>query len=325
MLNITELLTQLDHESHRSGQDLAAYFNCTRGTIHNGIERIEELGIRVERVSGLGYRLFEPLDLLDTNKIVSNLTPIVADQLQAIECLTQIDSTNQYATNLTFPPTGKFTIVLSEMQLAGKGRRGRTWVSPFAANIYLSIIWPLQRSLHEASIVSPYLAICIAEKLHALGIPELGLKWPNDIYCQEKKLAGLLIECTGELGGTGKMIIGLGLNVSMSKYANIDIDQAWTDIISNVAHWQYSRNQLAAEMINTLVNALNQFENSQIHDLLARWSRWDVMHNANVDVQSDQYTQHGIARGIDENGCLLLETKKGLQPVLVGDVTLRRQ
>lgn len=325
MLNFTELLMQLDHIGHRSGQELAAHFNVTRGTIHNGIERIEALGVRIERVPGLGYRLIEPLDLLDSQEIVNNLALPVANNLHILECLVQVDSTNQFAANLPNPPEGNFSAVISEMQTAGRGRRGREWVSPFAANIYLSIVWPLQRSLHEASIVSPYLAVCIVEKLLTLGIPELGLKWPNDIYCQKKKLAGLLIQCIGELSGASKMIIGLGLNVSMSRYRHASIDQEWTDICSNVTNWQCSRNKLAAELINALVDGMYDFENNTVTDLLSRWSRWDVMHNAKVDVLSDQVTQQGIARGIDEKGCLLLETKSGLRQILVGDVTLRPQ
>ena len=325
MLDFTDLLPLLDHSEHRSGQELATHFEVTRATIHNCILRIESLGIEVERVPGLGYRLCAPLDLLDKDVIVNNLAAEVVSNLQTLQCLQQVDSTNQRANSLANPVAGKFSVILAEMQSAGRGRRGRAWVSPFAANVYLSITWPLQRSLHEASILSPYLALCVAESLHALQLPRLGLKWPNDIYCNGKKLAGLLIECSGELAGSCKMVIGLGINVSMSRYNHVYIDQQWTDICSSHANWQLSRNELAAHLINALVNGLQTFEQASLTNVDQQWAQWDVLRNANVDVQASEQTQQGIARGIDLDGCLLLETAQGLQKISVGDVSVRAQ
>ena len=253
MLHFAEVLTLLDHTRHCSGQDLAEKFHVTRATIHNCILRIESLGIGVERVRGLGYRLSQPLDLLNESDILSKLSPQVADKLSSIQCLQEIDSTNHHASTLTLPQAGQFSVVLAEMQTAGKGRRGRSWVSPYAANIYMSVLWPLQRPLHEAGTLSPLLAICMLQTLQRLGVEGLGLKWPNDIYCQNKKLAGLLIECSGEISGGCKMIIGMGVNVLMSQYKKIDIDQEWTDISSNTPDWNDSRNQVAANLLNNAV------------------------------------------------------------------------
>ena len=323
MLDFTKLLPLLDHSEHRSGQELAAHFNVTRATIHNCIARIETLGIQVDSVPGRGYRLHARLDLLDQARIVNNLAPEVASSLHNIHCMQQVDSTNTQAANLPLPSINKFSVILAEMQSAGKGRRGRTWVSPYAANIYLSIVWPLQRSLHEASCLSPYLAICVADVLSSLGLPEVGLKWPNDIYCNNKKLAGLLIECSGELGGQCKMVVGLGVNVAMKNYNYIQIDQQWTDICSNAPNWHLSRNELASNIINTLVEGLHSFENRSLPNLVQRWVHRDIMESTHVDVYTGNKTQSGIARGIDNDGCLLLETEHGVERISVGDVTLR--
>lgn len=323
MLDFTELLPLLDHSEHRSGQELATHFNVTRATIHNCIARIETLGIQVDSVPGRGYRLRTRLDLLDQADIVNNLTPEVTSSLHTIHCMQQVDSTNTQAANLSLPPVSTFSVILAEMQSAGKGRHGRTWVSPYAANIYLSIVWPLQRSLHEASCLSPHLAICVADALHLLGLSKLGLKWPNDVYCDNKKLAGLLIECSGELSGACKMVVGLGVNVAMKNYSNIQIDQQWTDICSNAPNWQLTRNELASLIINALVEGLRSFENKSLPNLVQRWAHWDVMESTSVDVYAGKQTQSGIARGIDDNGCLLLETEQGVERISVGDVTLR--
>ncbi len=325
MLDFTELLPLLNHSGFRSGEELAAQFNVTRGTIHNCILRIESSGIDVERVPGKGYRLVNPLDLLVREDILSHLDTESLVRMEELHCLTQVDSTNEFAAGLPDSSDHGFTVVTAEMQSAGRGRRGRVWVSPYAANIYLSIVWPFGRSLHEASVVSPFLAICLVEKLHALGFPNLGLKWPNDIYCNRKKLAGLLIECSGELGSGCKMIIGLGVNVAMSRYSKIEIDQQWTDVLSNFPGWQRSRSEFVADLVNCVAVGMQEFEGNGVKDLVNRWKHWDLMYNRSVTIQNDKQVKVGVARGIDAQGCLLLETNNHIESISVGDVTLRTQ
>lgn len=323
MLHFTEVLTLLDNNRYCSGEALAQRFNVTRATIHNCIVKIESLGISVERIRGLGYRLTQPVDLLNHTEIQSKLSASVTNKLAEIQCLQEIDSTNRYATELGLPQTGEFSLVLAEMQTAGKGRRGRQWVSPYAANVYLSIVWPLQRSLHEAGMLSPMLAISMLTALEELGISGLNLKWPNDIYCHHKKLAGLLIECSGEISGGCKMVIGIGVNVFMSQFENVDIDQQWTDMFSQTQDWRHSRNHIAATLVNNAVAALTNFENNTFDNLVGAWSQWDIMKDKPVELHSAQSTQTGIARGIDKDGCLLLETSHGVEKISAGDVSLR--
>jgi BirA family biotin operon repressor/biotin-[acetyl-CoA-carboxylase] ligase len=323
MLHFTEVLTLLDNNYHYSGQALAQRFNVTRATIHNCIVKIESLGISVERIRGLGYRLRQPLDLLNQAEIKSKLSSQVANKLVEIQCLQEIDSTNRYAGELALPKTGEFSLVLAEMQTAGKGRRGRQWVSPYAANIYMSVLWPLQRPLQESGMLSPILAISMLTALEEMGVTGLRLKWPNDIYCHNKKLAGLLIECSGEISGGCKMVIGMGVNVFMSQFDNIDIDQQWTDMCSNTQGSQYSRNDVAAKLTNNAVSALIQFENNTFQDLVEAWSQWDMMKDKQVELHSAKAIKLGVARGIDSGGCLLLETSSGVEKISVGDVSLR--
>ncbi|MFK7795057.1 MAG: biotin--[acetyl-CoA-carboxylase] ligase [Gammaproteobacteria bacterium] len=323
MLHFTEVLTLLDNNRYCSGEALAKRFNVTRATIHNCIVKIESLGISVERVRGLGYRLTQPVDLLNQAEIQSILSESVANKLANIQCLEEIDSTNRYATGLALPQAGEFSLVLAEMQTAGRGRRGRQWVSPYAANVYLSIVWPLQRPLHESGMLSAMLAISMLTALEELGVSGLNLKWPNDIYSHNKKLAGLLIECAGEISGGCKMIIGMGVNVFMSQFKKVDIDQQWTDMFSHTQDWQYSRNHIAAMLINKAVVALSQFEDNAFDDLAGAWSQWDIMKDKAVELHSAQSIQTGVARGIDNDGCLLLETPNGIEKISAGDVSLR--
>lgn len=323
MLSHLEILKRLNHERYSSGQELADTLDVTRATIHNCILRLEAMGVSIERVRGKGYRLLRPLDLIDANKIKSNLSPEVLNGLMQINVLHQVDSTNNFISSYESPATSHFSVVLAEMQSAGKGRRGRTWESPYAANIYMSLLWTMQKSMSEVGALSPLLAISMVRALAAMGIEGLGLKWPNDIYCHYKKLAGLLIECSGEVNGNTKMIIGVGVNVHMDDQDNIHIDQPWTNILSNTPNTSVSRNDIVPSLLNHMVPILNKFNSDQIESLVEDWREWDIMQNQQVVLHTTNKDIVGVARGIDETGRLLLETKQGTQVFSAGDVSLR--
>ena len=325
MLPYIDVLNQLEHTRYHSGQDLAKLFGVTRATIHNCILRIIAMGIAVDRVRGKGYKLLAPLDLLDAALIKSQLTSSVKKGLTQLEILHEVDSTNRYINDYSLPEAKHFSVVLAEMQSAGKGRRGREWVSPYGANIYMSVLWPLQKSLSEVGGLSPLLSMCLLHALQGMGVTGLGLKWPNDIYCHNKKLAGLLIECSGEVNGASKMVIGIGVNVRMSQQANIKIDQAWTDIISHTSNKAITRNEIAAQLLNHLYDALCEFDSAHIDDIATQWAKWDILKDKPVILHTLKEDIHGIARGIDAHGYLLLETNNTLQRISAGDVSLRAE
>lgn len=323
MLPYIDVLNRLDHKCFHSGQDLANDFSVTRATIHNCILRIEAIGIPIERVRGKGYKLFSPLDLLSKEIICANLSASVSSKLSSFVIEQVITSTNEYIAKIELPKQTYFSVVLAEMQTAGRGRRGRTWQSPYAANVYMSVLWNLQKPLSEVGALSPLLAISIVRALEELGVIGLGLKWPNDIHCDNKKLAGLLIECSGEMGGQTKMIIGVGVNVHMSKQGNINIDQQWTDITSATSNSGVSRNQVVAGLLNQVIPTLKQFDLSTSDALTEDWAQWDVMKDKAVILSAANENITGVARGIDEGGRLLLENENGLQAISAGDVSLR--
>ncbi len=325
MLPHIEVLARLDHHRFKSGQDLADALQVTRATIHNCILRLEQMGIAVDRVRGKGYRLRQPLDALNASAIQSKLMPWANKKLECLEVLQEIDSTNDYLRHWPLPSKKHCSVVLAEMQTAGKGRRGRCWQSPYGANIYMSLLWPLQKSLSETGALSAMLAISVVRALAALGISRLGLKWPNDIYCQGKKLAGLLLECSGEINGTSRLIIGCGINVWMSRQKRVQIDQQWTDIHSQMPMAAITRNEIIAALISQMITVLDQFEGMRNDSHVREWARWDIMHDKPVTLHGPNRSIEGVARGIDSQGCLLLDTHEGLQHISAGDVSLRGQ
>ena len=325
MIENRALLAALNKHEFCSGEVLASQFSVTRATIHNAIKRLQSLGLIIESVSGKGYRLKNKLELLDSDAVRSYLNKDCHGAQDQLLLFDQLSSTNQLAGELAAPNNGRWSAVLSELQTAGRGRRGRSWISPYAANIYLSMVWNLSRSLIHAAVLSPFLALRVAQCLQRLGVPNIKVKWPNDIYCNGKKISGLLLECFGELSDSCTLVVGVGVNVSMSAYQSIKIDQEWTDILAVMgADNGLSRNQLAAELINTLFISLVEFESEQMGAWQAQWQAIDAFHGQAVRVEDAQQSFSGTAEGICADGAYKVSSQDGEHRALTGDMSLRR-
>ena len=323
MLHFSKVLHLLDHERYYCASALAQQLNVPRAAIYACIDKIESLGIPISRARGSGYRLCRPLDLLSKAAIFRQLPNDLKAQLDSIHCLHEIDSTNRYAGQLPAPAGGFFSLVAAEAQTSGRGRRARRWVSPYAANVTMSIVWSLQGRVQAAGILSPLLACGIVQSLQKAGVSGLGLKWPNDIYSRGKKLAGILIECRPGAGAGCKIVIGIGVNVGMSRWPDVVIDQAWTDIISNTQNWRVSRSTLVAHLTDHIIKSLMAFECDDHMEIMNEWRKRDITWGKNVQIHAADNIHAGIARGIDAQGRLLLETSNRLQKISVGEVSLR--
>jgi BirA family biotin operon repressor/biotin-[acetyl-CoA-carboxylase] ligase len=214
-------------------------------------------------------------------------------------------------------------VCLAEYQSAGRGRRGRSWVSPFGANLYLSLLWHFSLEAALLSGLSLAVGVALMRALTALGTPELGLKWPNDVLWRRRKLAGVLLEFGGESSGLCHIVAGIGLNVAMPRYAEPAIDQPWIDLRSIIGSERLSRNHLAARLIGELVTAFVQFEQAGFAAFREEWNHYDLARDRPVILQLPTTTLSGIARGVDEAGALLLETDAGIRSFLGGEISLR--
>ena len=325
MIENRALLIALNEHEFCSGEVLATQFSVTRGTIHNGIKRLQSLGLMIESVVGKGYRLLNKLELLDLDVLHNYLQKDCRSSEDQLLLFDQLSSTNQLASELTAPSHGRWSAVLSELQTAGRGRRGRTWISPYAANICLSMVWTLLRPLSQAAVLSPFLALRVGQCLQRLGVHNVQVKWPNDIYCDGKKISGLLLECFGELSDSCTLVVGVGVNVSMSAYERITIDQEWTDLLAVMgADNCLSRNQLAAELVNSLFLALREFESNQMGAWQEQWQAMDAFHGQAVSVQDQQQELSGVAEGVCADGAYKISNTQGEHRLLTGDMSLRR-
>ncbi|CNE87568.1 bifunctional biotin--[acetyl-CoA-carboxylase] ligase/biotin operon repressor BirA [Yersinia mollaretii] len=297
-----------------SGEQLGEMFGMSRAAINKHIQTVREWGLDVFTVPGKGYSLPAPIQLLDEQKILSYLP---AGQ---VAVLPVVDSTNQYLLD-RIGELKSGDACVAEYQHAGRGRRGRQWVSPFGANLYLSMFWRLEQGPAAAMGLSLVVGIVMAEVLHKLGAEKVRVKWPNDLYLNDKKLAGILVELTGKTGDAAQLVIGAGINLTMRESTTNVINQDWINL--QEAGVIIDRNKLTAELLSELRRAVVKFENEGLSAFISRWREMDNYLDRPVKLIIGNQEIYGIARGIDQQGALLLEQDGVIKPYIGGEISLR--
>ncbi|WP_413736596.1 bifunctional biotin--[acetyl-CoA-carboxylase] ligase/biotin operon repressor BirA [Sodalis sp. RH21] len=317
MKDITIPLTLIgllaDGEFH-SGEQFGETLGMSRAAINKHIQTLREWGVDVFTVPGKGYRLYAPLQLLDEKKILPHLPG------KHITVLPVIDSTNQYLME-RIAQLQSGDACVAEYQNQGRGRRGRQWISPFGANLYLSLYWRLEQGPAAAIGLSLVIGIVMAEVLHNLGARDVRVKWPNDLYLHDRKLAGILVEISGKAGDAAHLVIGIGINLAMRESPDAVINQGWINL--QEAGIEIDRNILAATLVNELRQALPLFEQDGFAPFQKRWQMLDNYYNRPVKLLIGEREIKGIARGINAQGALLLEQDGEVKPYLGGEISLR--
>lgn len=302
-----------DGEFH-SGEQLGERLGMSRAAINKHIQTLRDWGVDVFTVPGKGYSLPEPIQLLDEDVIRSQL------KQGKVTVLPVIDSTNQYLLERINELNSGDSCV-AEYQQAGRGRRGRKWFSPFGANLYLSMFWRLEQGPAAAIGLSLVIGIVIAEVLHDLGADKVRVKWPNDLYLNDRKLAGILVEMTGKTGDAAQIVIGAGLNMVMRNVQTDVVNQGW--ITLQEAGVTIDRNTLAVRLIKELREALTLFEQDGLSPFLSRWEKLDNFINRPVKLIIGDKEIFGTSRGINAQGALLLEQEGIVKPWVGGEISLR--
>ena len=304
-----------DGEFH-SGEQIGEQLGMSRAAINKHIQTLKEWGLDVFTVTGKGYCLPAPIELLDEDKINTAL------KQQGVAVIPVIDSTNQYLLErMNTLHTGDACV--AEYQQAGRGRRGRQWFSPFGANLYLSMYWRLDQGPAAAMGLSLVIGIVIAEVLQQLGAEDVRVKWPNDLYLNDRKLAGILVEMTGKTGDAAQIVFGAGINLAMrSPDANV-VNQGWINL--QEAGIAINRNELVSVLVNQLRRSLKEFEREGLTPFISRWQRLDNFINRPVKLLIGEREVLGIARGIDPQGGLLLEQDGVTKAWVGGEISLRPQ
>jgi BirA family biotin operon repressor/biotin-[acetyl-CoA-carboxylase] ligase len=309
-----KLISILADGDFHSGEHLGELLGMSRAAINKHIQTIREWGLDVFTVPGKGYSLPSQIQLLDVERILGQLVD------KRVTVLPVVDSTNQYLLD-RIAELQSGDACVAEYQQAGRGRRGRQWISPFGANLYLSMFWRLDQGPAAAMGLSLVIGIVMAEVLKDLGAQDVRVKWPNDLYLNDRKLAGILVELTGKTGDAAQLVIGAGINLAMRETNANAINQGWINL--QEAGFNIDRNELAATLLNELRQSLRQFEIDGLAPFIARWRALDNFIDRPVKLLIGEQQIFGIARGIDQQGALLLDQDGVIKPFIGGEISLR--
>jgi BirA family biotin operon repressor/biotin-[acetyl-CoA-carboxylase] ligase len=313
-----------------SGAGLATQAGVTRAAIWKQVEALRARGVPIEARGLAGYRLPWSLQMLDARQIHAAVPPPLARALGALEVHWELDSTSSELQRRG--TTAKdFSIVLAETQSAGRGRRGREWLSPPGLNVYLSCLKRFEQGFAALSGLSLAIGVIVLRALEELGIGGVGLKWPNDVLavaageCPGGKLGGILVELSGEYQGPCAAIIGIGLNLRMTPALREQAGQPTCDLAALAGGTPPDRNRVAAALVVALVEGLQQFERGGFGGFMADYARHDILRDQSLKLSGALGEFHGIGAGVDARGALQVRIADGsVRQVDSADVTVRR-
>jgi BirA family biotin operon repressor/biotin-[acetyl-CoA-carboxylase] ligase len=321
---IAHLFAKLTDGRFHSGEALASELEVSRSAIWKASRTLRGLGVTIHAVRNRGYRLARAVDPLDATRIMQSLTALARERIIGVETAWSVASTNTLLME-RLPPVGSAEAMLAEYQTAGRGRRGRSWIAPPGGGICLSLSWMFREAPRELTALGLVIGVCALRALAAFGLQDVRLKWPNDLLVRDRKLGGILIELRAEAAGPAGVVIGLGLNVALGAELVEDIAQtglAPVDLVAAGLHHP-ARNEIAAALISSFVEGLVDFERDGLRPFVQEWLDADALRGREVMVQAAGGNSGGVARGIDLDGALLVETPTGLLRFVSGDVSVR--
>jgi len=314
---MSKLLNLLQDGRFHSGQDLGQALGVSRSAVWKQLQLLEaDLGVTVHKVRGRGYRLSTPLSLLEPERLCAALAKLG----WATEVHQVIDSTNAQALRTVATPLSRPLLILAERQDAGRGRRGRTWVSPYAANLYYSLALPVQGGIKRLDGLSLVAGMAVVDCLRAQGLNDAMLKWPNDVLVHGRKIAGILLELVGDPADQCHVVLGIGINANMREAEAID--QQWTSIYLQ-SHSAIDRNALAISLSEALAESIQALEARGFASLRADWEARHAWQRKDVHLISGTQTISGRVLGITDQGALRLEVNGKEEVFSGGELSLR--
>lgn len=316
------LLAALADGRFHSGQTLAEQAGISRTAVWKHVRSLRKRGLDIFAVSGRGYRLAEPLDLLIHERINAGLDQRSRAQISELNIVHETPSTNQYILDRLSAKAAHGHVCLAEYQSAGRGRHGRQWSSPIAAGLYLSIGWYVDGMAEPLTGLSLAAGVAMVRALNTCGITGVSLKWPNDIIADGRKLGGILLQVRGEITGPCLWVLGVGVNVRLPATALAAIDQPATDLATLAASLP-PRSVLAAAMLNELLACLRDYPRTGFKPYVRDWQRFDCMSGRQVTLAMANRRIRGRMVGVDSAGALLLSIDGRIQRYASGELSLR--
>ena len=322
-----QLLALLADGAPHPGGELATQLRLDLVTVAGLVHELRERGVAVDDGPGGAFRLPEAVELLDAGRIADAARRRGTPLPGPVEVLFEVGSTNTYLADAAPPLPGQPRIVLAELQHAGRGRRGRSWLAPFGSGLTFSVAWTFPGTPPGLGALGLALGVAVAEALRGLGLAEVRLKWPNDVVWRGRKLGGLLLQLRTEAGGAATVVAGLGVNLSLPRATREALASGGalpvTDLREAMNAALPGRNGLAATLASALLEALDAFERAGFARFAPRWAGLDALAGERVQVSDGSSVVEGEACGVDAEGALQLRVGGELRRFLSGDVSLR--
>ncbi|GAA0789999.1 bifunctional biotin--[acetyl-CoA-carboxylase] ligase/biotin operon repressor BirA [Marinobacterium sediminicola] len=318
---LDKLLWVLADGAFHSGSELGRVLGISRSAVWKHMQRLQDLGLEVYSVKGRGYRLPGGLDLIDTERLQGSLEAAgLTDRLARVEVAIETDSTNVQGLQALQQGVSSGLFV-AEYQHAGRGRRGRQWLSPLASSLCFTLAWRFNTGVAALEGLSLAVGLALQQALEELGIDRVGLKWPNDLLVEDAKLAGILIELSGDAAGECQVAIGVGLNVALPEGLAERLDQPCIDL--RTLGFKGDRTELLAVLLRQLVQVLQRFESGGFAQLRPAWEAANVFQGRNVRLTSGAHVFEGVCLGVTDQGGLRLQTDQGQEVFHGGEVSVR--
>lgn len=305
-----------------SGAELGDVLGVSRTAVWKQLQKLDPLGIPLESRRGLGYQIPDGIELLNEEAILEGMKPLSRPLVNRLDIYPAIESTNAKAMSVAQGDGSHGYVCLAEFQSGGRGRRGRKWVSPYGQNIYLSIVAEFTAGAAALEGLSLAVGVSVAKGLSSCGIEGVQLKWPNDILAGDKKLAGILLEMTGDPMGVCRVVIGIGVNVRASSEGMQEVDQPWvnaSDLNDNL-----SRNRLVAAMLDELMPMLVRFGGSGFSAYRQEWEALNAHRGKRVNLHgAAQGVISGEVVGVTDQGGLVLNCQGEERVFTGGEISLR--
>ena len=318
------LLALLADGGLHGGPALAARLGVSRTAVWKLVSELRDSGVEVESLPRRGYRLARRCELLDASAIRAAAGPLVAD----IEVHRELDSTNRWLYEAPAPPAGRPRVVFAEIQRAGRGRLGRSWLAPFGSGLTFSIAWTYPDVPAQLPALSLAVGVAVADVLRAHGAAGVMLKWPNDVLWQGRKLGGLLIQLRFEAGGAASVVVGIGINLELPREAREAIGRdadatPVADVAEACGGRAPGRNALAGALVSAVCAALEHHGRAGFAAVSARWQALDALAGRTVRVAQSSGAVEGRALGVDRDGALRVDVDGCVETFHAGDVSLR--
>lgn len=317
-MELRPLLNILADGAFHSGEQIGRDLSISRTAVWKQVDKLRRVGVDIHSVTGKGYRLPAAMRLLDAEQILAHLGEDADRWKSDLHVRFSTHSTNKDA--MAAAQSGQLSgIFVAEHQERGRGRRGRTWVSPAGSNIYFSMLITFAKGVAELEGLSLAVAVIVVDALNASGYDGFRLKWPNDVLRDSRKLAGILLEVTGDVAGPCKVVIGIGINVRVSGALKSQVDQPVAGLVEGTSDVP-DRNLIVANLVRELQRGIAEFERHGFEPFRGAWQSIDAFRGQVVRIGVSSDWIEGRVLGVDNRGALQLETDSGIKLVSSGEL-----